>query len=174
MISIIEQRPGDQQAVDGLARMSLGNRVSDSPAARMRAGTRPVPGLSLICLENDELVGTIRFWPVLIGMSVKALQLGPIAIHADYRGRGFSRLLIRQGLERAQAMGHRIVVLIGDPAIYGRYGFEAAAPHHVTLPDEEDRDRLQVLALAPGALAGLSGTIRPDTIPSADHGRLTA
>ena len=167
MITIIEERPGDQQAVETLARLSLGNRVSDSPAARMRKGTRPVPGVCMVALENDKLVGTLRFWPITIGHTVKALQLGPLAIHPDQRGRGFSRLLMRQGLERAQALGHRIVVLIGDAAIYSRYGFEAALPHGITLPGDEDRNRLQVLALAPGALDGLNGVCLPDTVAAA-------
>jgi len=173
VITIIEERPSDKAAVDALARLSLGNRTTDSPAARMRAGTKAVKGLCLVALENDSLVGTLRFWPVTVGHGVKALQLGPLAIHPDHRGRGFSRLLMRQGLERAQASGHRIVVLIGDPAIYGRYGFVMAAPRGITLPEEEDRNRLQVLALAPGALDGLTGVVLPDTV-SAGGSRLTA
>lgn len=168
MITIIQERPGDQQAVETLARLSLGNRTTESPAARMRAGTRPVPEVCMVCLENDILVGTLRFWPITIGHGTKALQLGPLAIHPDQRGRGFSRLLMRQGLERAQALGHRIVVLIGDAAIYSRYGFEAALPHGITLPGEEDRNRLQVLALAPGALDGLHGVCLPDTVAAAN------
>ena len=103
MFQIIEERPSDQEAVVTMARLALGNRLTDSPAARMRAGTQPVPGLSLIAMENDNLVGTIRFWSVLIGAGVKALQLGPVAIDPDHRGRGFSRMLIRYGLDRAQA-----------------------------------------------------------------------
>jgi predicted N-acetyltransferase YhbS len=171
VFQIIEERPSDQEAVHTMARLALGNRLTDSPAARMRAGTQPVPGLSLVALENDNLVGTIRFWPILIGAGVKALQLGPVAIEPDHRGRGFSRMLIRYGLDRAQAQGHRIAVLIGDPAIYQRYGFELAAPLGITLPDYEDRDRLQVLGLAPGALDGLRGCVRPDDFYAADYRR---
>lgn len=166
MFSIIEERPSDQSAVQELARLSLGNRLTDSPAARMRAGTSPVPGLSMVILENDVLVGTIRYWPLLIGAGTRAIQLGPVAIHPDQRGRGFARMLIRYSLDRAQTLGHRIVVLIGDHALYQRYGFEPALPRGITLPETEDRDRLQVLALMSGALDGLSGVVRGDTIPS--------
>lgn len=172
MFQIREERPADEAAVMTMARLALGNRMTDSPAARMRVGTRPVPGLSLVALENDNLVGTIRFWPVLIGAGVKAIQLGPVAIDPDHRGRGFSRMLIRYGLDLARSQGHRIAVLIGDPAIYARYGFVLAAPHGITLPGFEDRDRLQVLALAPGALDGLRGCVRPDDFVTDDFRRL--
>ncbi|MGY8998176.1 MAG: hypothetical protein ACKVH7_17215, partial [Alphaproteobacteria bacterium] len=72
MFSIIEERAEDQDAVLQLARLSLGNRLTDSPAARMRASTGPVPGLSMVVLENSQLVGTIRYWPMLIGAGTKA------------------------------------------------------------------------------------------------------
>lgn len=172
MFQIREERPSDEEAVLTMARLALGNRMTDSPAARMRKGTHPVPGLSLVALENDHLVGTIRFWPVLIGAGAKAIQLGPVAIDPDHRGRGFSRMLIRYGLDRAQAYGHRVVVLIGDPALYARYGFVLAAPHGITLPGLEDRDRLQVLGLAPGALDGLRGCVRPDEFVDLEPRRL--
>ena len=174
MFSIVEERRGDRIAVGTLARLSLGNRLTDSPAARMRAGADPAPGLSLVALENGEPVGTIRYWPVTVGAGAKAIQLGPVAIHPDRRGRGLSRILIRDSLARARSLGHRVVVLIGDPSIYGRYGFEPARPRGIVLPESEDLDRLQVLALAPGALDGLSGTVRPDTIPRLRAARTTA
>ncbi len=174
MFSIIEERASDQDAVLELARLSLGNRLTDSPAARVRAGTSPVPGLSVVILENDVLVGTIRYWPVLIGAGARAIQLGPVATHPDHRGRGFARMLIRYSLDHAQALGHRIVVLIGDHALYQRYGFEPALPRGITLPESEDRDRLQIKALAPEALDGLSGVVRGDTIPSLPNRRLLA
>ena len=166
MCDIIEQRPRDAGIVDELVRLSLGARGTDSPAARMRAGTGPVAALSFVLLDRDRVIGTLRFWPVTIAPDAKALQLGPLAIHPDYRGRGLSRRLIRHGLERARGLGHRIVVLIGDPSIYRHHGFRPALPLGLDLPGSEDRERLQVLALAAGALDGVRGTVRPDTSPA--------
>lgn len=160
---IVEERPGDGEAVVALARLALGNRLDHSPAAAMRAGTRPLPGLSLVALEDGAPMATVRCWPVLIGAGARAVQLGPVAVHPDRRGRGLAGALIRRSLTRAQAAGHRVAVLIGAPALYARYGFEAARRRGILLPQEEDRDRLQVLALIPGALDGLAGTVRPDT-----------
>ena len=170
MFSIVEERRGDRAAVETLARLALGDRLTDSPAARMRAGANPAPGLSMVAIEDGEPVGTIRYWPVAIGR-VRAIQLGPVAIRPDRRGLGLGRLLIRESLARARSLGHRVVVLIGDPSIYGRYGFQPAAPLGIVLPESGDRERLQALALAPGALEGLSGTIRPDTVRRPRSGR---
>ncbi len=166
VVDIIEERAGDRSAVEAIARLSLGDRLTDSPAARMRQGTEPVPDLCLVALDGGRPVATIRYWPVLIGAGTRALQLGPVAVHPDHRGRGISRALIRASLARAAAMGHRIVVLIGDGALYRRYGFEPALARHVTLAETRDRDRLHILGLVPDALSGLEGAVRPDTIPA--------
>ena len=163
---LVEERPGDDRAVVALARLALGNRLDDSPAAAMRAGTRPLPGLSMVALEDRRPVATARCWPVVIGAGARAVQLGPVAVHPDRRGRGLAGQLIRRVLERAQAAGHRIAVLVGDPALYARYGFEPAARRAILLPRGEERERLQVLALVPGALDGLAGTVRPDSAAS--------
>ena len=166
MVDIIEERAGDRSAVEDIARLSLGDRLTDSPAARMRLGTNPVPGLSMVALDDGRPVATIRYWPVLIGAGTKAIQLGPVAVHPDHRGRSISRNLIRISLKKARTMGHRIVVLIGDAELYGRYGFEPALPQGITLAETHDRERLHILGLTPGALAGLEGVVRPDTIPA--------
>ncbi|MDE0242116.1 MAG: N-acetyltransferase [bacterium] len=166
MVEIIEERPRDRLAVETIARMSLGQRLVDSPAARLRQGSRKIAELSLVALEGGHVVATIRCWPVLIGAGTRAIQLGPVAVDPDHRGRGISRVLITTTLERARTLGHRIVVLIGDGDIYARYGFEPALPRDITLAETRDRERLHVLALVPNALAGLSGAVRPDTIPA--------
>ena len=166
LVVIIEERPCDRFAVETIARMSLGHRLVDSPAARLRQGSCRIAKLSLVALEEERIVATIRCWPVLIGAGTRAIQMGPVAVDLSHRGRGISRVLINTTLERARALGHRIVVLIGDGDLYGRYGFEPALPRGITLAETRDRERLHVLALVPDALAGLSGVVRPDTIPA--------
>ncbi len=167
LVEIIEERSCDRRAVETIARLSLGERLVDSPAARLRQGSRNITELSLVALEGEHVVATIRCWPVLIGAGTRAIQMGPVAVDPDHRGRGISRMLINTTLERACALGHRIVVLIGDGDLYNRYGFEPALPRDITLAETRDRERLQVLALVPDALAGLSGVVRPDTIHAA-------
>ena len=166
LVEIIEERLRDRLAVETIARMSLGHRLVDSPAARLRQGSRKIAKLSLVALEEGRVIATIRCWPVLIGAGTRAIQMGPVAVDADHRGRGISRVLINTTLERARTLGHRIVVLIGDGELYSRYGFEPALPRGITLAETRDRERLHVLALVPDALAGLSGVVRPDTIPA--------
>jgi predicted N-acetyltransferase YhbS len=161
MIQIREEVPADAPVIADLVRLALGARATHSPAARMRAGTRPVGGLCLVAANGTgEIVGTLRFWPVRVG-TTPALQLGPLAVRPERRGEGFGKALVREGIVLARAGGHRVLVLIGDPAYYRPFGFAPAVPRGIRLPDPDDEDRLQVLELEPGALAGVAGTVRP-------------
>lgn len=172
MIHIRLEQPDDSPAIADLVRATLGLRAIASPAARMREGTVPVAGLSLVALDaSAALIGTIRFWPVRIG-ATPAIQLGPLAMRPERRGEGFGRALAREGLDRARHGGHRLVVLIGDPAYYRAFGFLPAVPLGLRLPTAEDEARFQVLALEPGALTGVAGVAGPDheTVPRAALG----
>ena len=87
-----------------------------------------------------------------------ALLLGPVAVEPALRGLGIGVTLIRRTLAKASREGHRIAVLVGDADYYRRFGFEAAEGYGIAMPAQPDR--LMVKALAPGALAGVSGDIR--------------
>ncbi len=161
MIHIRLEQPSDSPTIDDLVRATLGDRATASPAARMRAGTQSIAELGLVALDHaGVLVGTLRFWPIAVG-ATPALQLGPLAVRPERRGEGFGRALVREGIERARHGGHRVIVLIGDPGYYRSFGFLPALVLGIRLPTPEDESRLQVLALDPGALAGVGGVVRP-------------
>ena len=50
--------------------------------------------------------------------------------------------------------------LVGDLSYYGRFGFRPAAHQGLFMPGERP-ERLQVLELEPGALAGVAGDLWP-------------
>ena len=53
-----------------------------------------------------------------------ALLLGPLVVATDVTGQGFGRALVAEALEAAKAGGVRVVILVGDEAYYGRFGFK--------------------------------------------------
>ena len=52
-------------------------------------------------------------------------------------------------LGAAQALGEPVVVLLGDPAYYSRFGFGPASDLGVLAPDPQWGDFFQALALGP-------------------------
>lgn len=80
--------------------------------------------LSLVAVEDGDLVGHIAFSPVTVGgRDMGWFGLGPVAVRPDRQGRGLGDALVRAGLARLTARGAGGCVLLGDPKYYDRFGF---------------------------------------------------
>jgi len=82
--------------------------------------------ISLVAIEDEELVGHVAFSPVTIDMEPEGWYgLGPIAVRPDFQREGVGDELIRKGLKQLEALGAQGCVVLGDPDYYVRFGFEA-------------------------------------------------
>ena len=90
---------------------------------------RDVPeALSLVAAGDEVVVGHILFTPCQVaGSGVPVALLGPLAIDPRQQRRGIGGALIRDGLRRLEAANVGRVLVLGDPAYYGRFGFTAEA-----------------------------------------------
>lgn len=80
--------------------------------------------LSLTAAADDRLAGHIIFTPCGIGDSDDCVALlGPLAVTPSWQRRGVGRTLIRAGFEQLNQGSVRRVLVLGDPAYYGRFGF---------------------------------------------------
>lgn len=162
IISTEEQRHAP--AIEMLLDRSFGPDRFKKTAYKLRENVAPIPELSLVAVEHDEfgneiLEGTIRYWPVTVGGSVSALLLGPIAVSGHLQGGGLGSKLIRMSLNKAAALGHRAVILVGDAPYYARFGFTRGLTLGMRLPGPVDPERFLGLELVPGALSGAAGMI---------------
>jgi predicted N-acetyltransferase YhbS len=106
--------------------------------------------------------------PVCIG-DTRALLLGPLTVEPPFRGRGVGRALLDRALKDARAKGHRLVLLVGDEAYYGRIGFRPVPKGRATMPGPVDYSRLLVVELVAGAFSDVSGDIGPDWSKARDQ-----
>ena len=151
--------------VEGLLDQVFGTARSDKASYQFRQGVDPVPELSWVALDDhsdsQRIVGTIRYWPILVGDDGHpALLLGPLGIATDLAGKGIGRALTFRSLEIAAGLGYDLVLLVGDYDYYKRFGFVPAMPYGFVMPGESRPERLQVTELKPGALGRVSGEIR--------------
>lgn len=85
--------------------------------------------LSLVAESEGQLVGHALFSPVSIeGCDALAggMGLGPVSVLPGFQRRGIGSHLIREGLAVLRARNTPYVCVLGDPAFYGRFGFEPA------------------------------------------------
>ena len=126
-------------------------------AERLREGNRPVAELCLVAYESGHLRASVEFWPVLIGHT-SALLLGPLAVDPAHRGREIGLNLMAYGLEKAKALGHALVILVGDEPYYAKVGF-FKAPGMVRLPGPVRPERVLIRALKDDAADGINGLV---------------
>jgi len=87
---------------------------------------------SLVAVQEDEIVGHV----VLSRMRTppETLGLGPVAVLTPHRRNGIAASLICEGLRRAAEKGWKGVFVLGDPAYYCRFGFDATLAAGFTSP----------------------------------------
>jgi putative hydrolase of the HAD superfamily len=118
--------------------------------------------LSMVAVLEGVIVGHILFTPVSPVIEKgrkKSAGLGPVAVLPEYQDKGIGSRLIRAGLERMRQLGTSYVVLLGDPAYYSRFGFQAGRRFGLT-SEYGNEEAFQVLELAPGGLRGVRGLVR--------------
>jgi predicted N-acetyltransferase YhbS len=165
MVTIRLERSTDAAAREALLDRAYGDVRFDKPSERLRAGRLPADGLSFAAVEDGRLVGTVRLWHVAAGRDRPALLLGPLAVAPDHQRRGIGASLMQRALREARRRGHRAVLLVGDAAYYGRFGFSADKSAALRLPGPCQPERLLALELIPGSLDGAKGTMRATGAP---------
>jgi predicted N-acetyltransferase YhbS len=148
MYILKSETPDLAPAVEHLLDTVFGPGRQEKASYQYRANVQPVAELSWTAYADDKLVGTIRYWPILVGEAgLQALLLGPLGIDQDYAGRGIGRALTFKTLELAAGLGYGLVLLVGDVDYYKRFGFVPATPYGFVMPGEKRPERLQVAAL---------------------------
>jgi putative acetyltransferase len=121
------------------------------------------PELSLVAVHNDRIIGHILFPAIVIETSegdVPALALSPLVVHPEFQCRGAGSALIEEGLNVCREYGHRIVVVIGHPGYYPKFGFVPATEHGIRASFPVDDKVFMALALVPGALDTIRGIVK--------------
>ena len=159
-ITLKHETPAHSAAIDRLLDSAFGEDRRGKTSYRYRQARGPVDALCLVAMEEDAVVGSIRYWPVLLAPGPRtALLLGPLAVDGGRRALGIGKRLVDETLERAQSLGYPLVFLVGDPVYYRRFGF-VPAPDRFVMPDEEP-GRLMVHVLNGGDSLARGGTLQP-------------
>jgi len=142
MWDIRAERERDAEAIEALVDRCFGPGRYAKAAYRLREGVAPEPGLSFVAIKAQDgvLLGSVRFWPIVIGAEA-SLLLGPLAVEPELRGRGIGISLMQRGIDQARAVGFGTIILVGDEPYYARVGFSKLAPGRVRMPGPVDPDR---------------------------------
>lgn len=101
-----------------------------------------VPSLSFVAVADDRVAGHVmNSWVRLRGRpEVRILQLAPLGVLPEYQGRGLGSALVRASIDGARELGEALLLVEGNPAYYGRFGFVRADELGLLPPPEALHD----------------------------------
>ena len=160
---IRRERPGDVGAIFDVNYQAFGQDGEARLVDALRNDGDYDRDLSLVAVCGDRIIGHILFPPIAIvseTAETAARALAPLAVHQDFQCLGVGAALVREGLEECRRLGHRIVIVVGHPGYYPKFGFVAARNFGIHAPFPCPDDVFMALPLCGGALDGISGTVR--------------
>ncbi len=149
----------DRDAIQHVNRGAFGQDNEARLVGALRAGD--FVRLSLVAVQAGQVVGHLLFSDLpIVGEAgtVAALALAPLAVLPAHQNQGVGTALVRQGLEACREQGHRIVVVLGHPHFYRRFGFRPDLAARLESPFAGEA--FMALELVAGALDGVKGRVQ--------------
>ena len=143
--SIRPEEAGEESAIRELTKRAfVGEPYSDGDEHhvidRLRADGDLV--LSLVAVSDGTIIGQVTYSAAALSNDeADWMVLGPIAVEPDRQGQGVGRALIAAGEAAMRGRGVKGITVLGDPEIYGRFGFVS---HTAMRQDDELGTFLQV------------------------------
>ncbi|NJJ39114.1 GNAT family N-acetyltransferase [Paenibacillus apii] len=155
----------DFEEVYNLNFLAFGNREDESKLIeRIRKSEGFIPDLSIVAEIDMQIVGHLLLSKAIVedeGNRHEVIVLAPIAVNPNYQKQGIGSQLIYEGFNRCIALGFNIILLIGHPSYYPKFGFKAARNYGLELkqfnvPD----DVFMVCELKEGELQNIKGELK--------------
>ncbi len=154
------ERPTDHDPVREINILAFETESEADLVDGLRREADPV--ISLVAEMDGQVVGHVLFTPVAIGdtpAGPAAMGLAPLAVHPEFQDHGIGGELVRIGLEACETAGTEVVVTLGHPDYYRRFGFAPAIEEGISYIGREYDSFFLVRELVPGTLAKFQGEV---------------
>lgn len=117
------------------------------------------PIVSLVAVDDDDVVGHIMFSPVTMPdrPELKLMGLAPMAVSTDKQRGGIGSQLVEAGLEECRKLNIDAVVVLGHPEYYPRFGFIPSVQFGFKSEYDVPDEIFMAMELNAGALDGAIG-----------------
>ena len=129
---------------------------------QLRPSPGYIPELALVAEDNGSIFGHVMLTSTAVATAAgphPVLLLAVVAVAPPRQGKGLGARLVNAGLRRAREQGHTGVMVVGDPAFYGRFGFVTSLTYGIKNINQIPDQFVMALELASNGLKAARGTI---------------
>jgi putative acetyltransferase len=143
-VTVRRVEPGDWPAIREVHRSAFGAKGEGDDVVRLIDELRAdpslyVPDLSFVSMAGNVVAGHVMNTWCAVG-DVPVLQLSPLGVLPEHQRQGHGSALVRASLDAVRERGERALLVEGDPAYYGRFGFVRADELGLLPPPEALHD----------------------------------
>jgi predicted N-acetyltransferase YhbS len=135
---IRKERPGDEPAIHRVTEAAFtGHPHSEGTEPAIVDALRADGDLALsfVAETGSGIIGHVAFSPARLSDNEAGwYTLGPVSVLPERQGQGIGRALIEAGIAHMRKAGAQGVVVVGDPDLYGRFGFVRGTPLQIAGP----------------------------------------
>ena len=118
------ERDEDAPAVARVIEAAFGRPGEGHMVDAIRGSEGYVPDLAFVAADDGQVVGHVMLSYVgLAGSERQLLELAPLAVTPERQREGIGSALTRAALAAADARGEPLVLVLGHPGYYVRFGF---------------------------------------------------
>lgn len=161
MISLRPETLEDAAAIEHILDRAFGPGRFAKVSDRVREFAHLRRDLSVVAVREHAVIAVCRMYDVAVG-DQRMVYLGPLATDPDAQASGVGVAVTQAALDAARADGAGVVVVVGQPRFFLRFGFCQIPDGRITLPGPVEARRLQWLNLADkDRQPALSGALSP-------------
>ena len=152
-LKIRRERPEDVPAIHRVVADAFGRETEADLVDLIR--TRGESELSLVATDGPKILGHVLLSEVTLVPTPKPRLriwgVAPVSVAGRHQKKGVGSQLMESAIEQSRKAGVDALVLLGEPAYYGRFGFETTH-----LGNEYGATKhFMALELVPGCLEGV-------------------
>lgn len=165
MIMNITIRPEQINDYDSIKRINdeaFGQKNEGLLVNALRKTSEYIPSLSLVAESYSKIIGHILFYPVDIKTekgNYNVLSLAPMAVLPSYQKKGIGSSLIEKGIEKCKVTDFDVVIVVGHPTYYPRFGFKPASNWNIKLPFDAPDEAFMALELKENTIYKYAGIV---------------
>jgi putative acetyltransferase len=137
-VRIRPETAADYEAVGEVTAAAFGKQDEARLVEAIRASTEFVPELTLVAEEDGWILGHVMYsYSALERSDTRLLQLSPLSVAPDRQNEGIGAALTRESLRLADERGEPLVLVLGHPTYYPRFGFRPASTLGLLAPNPD-------------------------------------